>query len=252
MTNYTTLATSETPALIIYLLDISASMDKRLGGKDRLSTALEALESSLRTMVFRSTKGAAIAPRYRIAVYLYSDEVYDLLGGILTVDKAIETDIPRTKIDTGRGTDTAKAFAAAAELVSHELPHMQNHPAPLICHLTDDRYTGKDPRPIVDAVRRMRNRDGNVLVENIYISNRLGRVSGKDAYKWPGITGDTATRDKYAEELKAMSSPIPESYYRVMRELGSAILPEAVMLFPGNTPEFIRFGFQMSGSTMTG
>lgn len=250
--NYTTLATSETPALIVYLLDISASMDKRLGGKDRLSTALEALESSLRTMVFRSTKGAAIAPRYRIAVYLYSDDVYDLLGGVLTVDKAVGMDLSRRRMDTGRGTDTARAFAAAAELISHELPHMQGHPAPLICHLTDDRYTGKNPGPIVESVKRMRNRDGSVLVQNIFISNRLGKISGKDAYKWHGITRETAIKDRYGEELKAMSSPIPESYHRVMREFGSAILPEAVMLFPGNTPEFIRFGFQMSGSTMTG
>ena len=36
---------------------------------------------------------------------------------------------------------------------------MQDHPAPLICHLTDDRYTGRDPEPVVRAIMRMRNMD---------------------------------------------------------------------------------------------
>lgn len=250
MDNYTTLATSKTPALIVYLLDISASMDKRLGDKTRLQTAIDALQAAVRTMVFRSSKGKRIQPRYRLAVYVYSNEVYDLLGGIQTIDVVARQQLP--PVDTHEGTDTAKAFAAAAELVGSQLPYMGQHPAPLICHLTDDKYTGQDPEPIVKNIMRMGNQDGKVLVQNIYISDQLGNLHGRDAYTWTGIQTDAHLTDPYARKLRAMSSPLPASYHMMMREMGAAIKPDSVMMLPGNTPEFISLGFQMSSATGVG
>ena len=247
---YTTLATSKTPALIIYLLDISASMDRRLGNKSRLETAMDALQAAIRTMVFRSSKGRRIQPRYRIAVYAYSNDVFDLIGGIRTIDQVASIQFP--KIATQQGTDTAKAFAAAAELLARELPSMSDHPAPLICHLTDDRYTGQDPEPIVRAIMQFANEDGNALVENIYISQKLGHQSNQDALAWQGIGPTTPLADPYAGKLRAFSSPLPESYRLMMREMGSNIANDAVMLLPGNSPELISLGFQMSSVTGAG
>ncbi len=66
----------QTPAYIIYLLDVSASMNQLMeaGGeqKRRIDVVTEALASAVRQMVFRSTKGSRIAPRYRIAILAYS------------------------------------------------------------------------------------------------------------------------------------------------------------------------------------
>lgn len=247
--DYSALATSQTPALLIYLLDISASMDKHLGNKSRFAAAWDALAGALQTMVYRSTKGRSIQPRYRIAIYLYSDEVYDFLGGIKTVDEVVQYKFPQ--LETGRGTDSAKAFAAAAELLATELPRIQDHPAPLICHLTDDKFTGKDPEPIVRSIMQMRNRDGRVLVENIFISNKLGRRKGETVNSWAGIQPGSPLKDHYADKLRAMSSPVPPSYHLMLTEMGSTIAPGSVLLFPGNTPDFISLGFQMSGATPT-
>ncbi|MBC7250255.1 MAG: hypothetical protein H5T62_08215 [Anaerolineae bacterium] len=63
---YDILATSKTPALIIYLLDVSASMNEKLGAR------------------------RCISLRYRIGMYAYSDHVYDLLRGIKTVDQVAQ------------------------------------------------------------------------------------------------------------------------------------------------------------------
>ncbi|MCI0399529.1 MAG: VWA domain-containing protein [Chloroflexi bacterium] len=248
--NHTTLATSKTPALVIYLLDISASMDKRLGKKSRLETAMDALNAAIRTMVFRSSKGRRIQPRYRLAIYAYSNEVYDLLGGIRTIDEVAQMKLPA--IGTRRGTDTARAFAAAGELIGYELPHMQTHPAPLVCHLTDDRYTGDDPEPIVKAIMRMGNQDGHVLVENIYISDQLGNRPGQNALAWTGIQANSPLADDYGRKLRSLSSPLPPSYHTIMQEMGSKIEADSVMMFPGNTPDLISLGFQMSSATGVG
>ena len=90
---YEVLATSKTPALIIYLLDVSASMSQPLGDRRRIDVVGDALQAALRTMVFRSTKGSRLSPRYRIAMIAYSDHVYDLLDGIKAVDQVVKVDL---------------------------------------------------------------------------------------------------------------------------------------------------------------
>ena len=61
-------ATAQTPALIIYALDVSASMNEPLGDKRRIEVITDALSAALRKMVFRSTKGTHVSPRYRVAM----------------------------------------------------------------------------------------------------------------------------------------------------------------------------------------
>jgi hypothetical protein len=248
--SYTTLATSRTPALVIYLLDISASMDTRLGNKRRLSVALDALSAALKTMIFRATKGNTIQPRYRVAVYAYSEDIYDLLGGVKSIAEIAKSGLPA--IYTQRGTDTARAFQAAADLLARELRQVQDHPAPLVCHLTDDRYTGADPEPIAKRIMQMSNKDGPVLVENIYISDKIAAEANIEATQWPGIQASTHLKDAYAAKLRDMSSTLPESYRLMMLEMGYPIAPHSLMLLPGTNPELVQLGFQMSSMTGVG
>ena len=66
--SYTAVATSKTPALIIYLLDVSGSMgesDVRLDDgstASRISVVSQSLEDVAVTMVARSTRGTSIQP----------------------------------------------------------------------------------------------------------------------------------------------------------------------------------------------
>ncbi|MCD1257396.1 protein kinase [Paenibacillus athensensis] len=245
---YTTQATQSNPALIVYLLDASGSMGILQGNKRRIDIVRDALHSALRQMVFRSTKGSRISSRYRIALLAYSDEVYDLSGGVKKIDQLMNTgELP--VLETYRFTDTAKAFLYAEKLLKAELPNMQDCPAPLVCHMTDGVYTGEDPQPIVERIRAMTVKDGSVLVENIFISDEVLEQAVTQPKRWPGVGMHTPMLDEYGSKLRRMSSPIPESYREMMLEANYRLEPGSLMMFPGTHPELVSLGFQMSAAT---
>lgn len=244
---YDIMATSRTPALVIYLLDVSASMTQPLGGMRRIDVVVEALSTALRQMVFRSTKGGRLSPRYRIAMYAYSDHVYDLLDGAKTVDQVAYLGVP--DLSPMRSTETAKAFAQAEQLLYAELPNLSGCPAPVVCHMTDGEYTGADPHPIVQRIMQMYNPDGYVLVENIFISDHVLLKQVQDPFQWPGIMPGEKLANDYARKLQASSSPIPESYRAMMLENNYHLAEGALMMLPGQSPELVAMGFQMSAAT---
>lgn len=244
---YTLLATSSAPALVVYLLDISASMMLPMGERRRIDVVTDALGAALRQMVFRSTKGSRVAPRYRIAMYAYSDHVYDLLDGIKTVDRVAALGVP--ELDTMRTTRTAKAFEQAEKLLKAELPNLRNGPAPLVCHMTDGEYNGEDPEPVVERIRQLEVPDGNVLVENIFISDDVLADPVVDPFRWEGVMPATGMRSDYARKLVRMSSPLPEAYRGTLRESGYTLAPGSLMMLPGTSPELVAMGFQMSAAT---
>jgi uncharacterized protein YegL len=244
---YDVLATSQTPALIIYVLDVSGSMSSNLNGRPRIEVVMDALSATLQQMVFRCTKGGQISPRYRIAMYAYSDSVYDILGGVMTIDQVANLGVP--DLSTMRSTATDLAFQEVERLLQRELPNLNNCPAPLVCHMTDGEYTGGNPEPVVRRIMQMGNADGNVLVENIFISDHLLDQPVVDPANWQGVLPATRLRNNYANTLRSISSPLPESYRVMMAESGYSLSPDAVMMLPGMSPELVEMGFVMSMST---
>lgn len=244
---YEILATSQTPALIIYILDVSGSMSSNLSGRPRINVVMDALSATLQQMVFRCTKGGQISPRYRIAMYAYSDQVYDILGGVMTIDQVANLGVP--DLATMRATATNLAFLEVERLLQRELPHLNNCPAPLVCHMTDGEYTGNNPEPIARRIMAMGNADGNVLVENIFISDNLLNETVHDPGSWQGISSHTSLRNNYGNTLRSISSPLPESYRVMMAESGYNLAPGSVMMLPGINPELVEMGFVMSMST---
>lgn len=245
---YEAMATGKTPALVVYLLDVSASMAQPLGGRQRIDVVGEALAATVRQMIFRSTKGARVAPRYRIALFAYSDQVYDLLDGARPVGDLVNRPFP-PELTPLRTTDTARGFQAVERLLERELPHLQESPAPLVCHMTDGEFTGADPEPVVRRIMQMRVPDGHVLVENIYIADQMLPEPVLDPARWEGIGPGTPLGDPYAAKLRAISSPLPQSYRMQMLEHNYRLAPGAVMLLPGTSPDLVALGLQMSAST---
>jgi uncharacterized protein YegL len=245
--SYSAVATSTTPVLLIYLLDISGSMSQALGDKRRVEIVSDALQEIATEMVARSTKGELVSPRYRLAIYAYESGVHDVLGGIRTIDQFVRDGVP--EFSPRGGTHTAEAFLAAEALLKQELPYMEGHPAPLICHMTDGEYQGDDPTPIVQRIMQMGTKDGNVLVENIFISDKLLRNPVTDVFAWPGLVDETELANDYARALLRMSSPIPDSYLGEMQEFGYQLQPGAPMMFPAQNKDLIRMAFTMSGAT---
>ncbi len=246
MPDYSVPATSATPALIIYLLDVSGSMGQDVGnGKKRIEIVTDALQKVAVKMVQRSTKGTIVAPRYRIAMYAYSSQVIDLLGGIKTIDELATMGVP--KLTTLDLTDTAAAFSEVENLLRSELSNLNDCPAPLVCHMTDGLFNGSDPSPVAQRIMNMSVPDGSVLVENIYIGS--GLLSVPDVSSWPGISSGGELPDAYCQKLFEMSSEIPESYLNVMNEFGYQLQSGARMFFPGDEPDLVELGFVMSGAT---
>jgi len=247
---YEILATSKTPALIIYLLDVSGSMSEKLGGKRRIDVVMDALGAMLRQMVFRSTKGSRVSPRYRVAMFAYSDHVYDLLNGVKGVDQVAQLGIP--ELTTMRSTDTARGFAEVEKLLQRDLPGLAQCPAPLVCHMTDGEYTDADPEPVVRRIMSMSVPDGNILVENIFISDNILSERINDPHQWSGVLSNSKLNTNYARKLRSTSSPLPDSYRIMMRESGYNIADNAMMMIPGMTPALVEMGFVMSMSTPIG
>lgn len=239
-------ATVQNPALIIYLIDVSASMSSPLGDRSRIQVVTDALQSTISQMLARSTRGSSIFPRYRIAMFAYSDAVYDILDGVRSIDE-LKDGIP--ELATLRTTQTSRAFVAAERLLRQEWSKLRTGPAPLICHLTDGEYTGDDPEPVARNIQGMLLPDGPVLVENIYICEDVLTEEIDDPFRWPGIFPTTRLVSDYARKLRDMSSPLPESYRLMLENSGYSLEPGCLMLLPGTDSELVSLGYQMSAST---
>lgn len=243
-------ANSRTPALIIYLFDISGSMAESFEGGRKIDYVNRALASTLQRMIQRSTKGKVISPRYRLAMCAYSDQASDMLGGIRTIDELAAMGSPT--LSPTNSTDTYAAFIWARDLLRQELPNLSGMPAPMVCHLTDGQYTSSDPQPIAEEIMQMSNDDGTVLVENIYMGPDLTNSSIGSTESWPGLTDVSQLRNTYAKKLFQMSSPLPDSYANMIRDEGYALTPGSRMLIPGSNSDLIELAFTMSGATPIG
>ena len=244
---YQMMATKKSPALVVYLLDMSLSMRDEIGGRRKVDLISDALMSVVREMVRRSTKGSAPSPRYRVAIYAYNDEVRDLLNGPRPITELLEIGVPQMK-PSGQ-TNTAAAFRQAEQLLIAESTGLRNCPAPLVCHLTDGQYNTDDPRPVAERIRQMTFPDGPVLVENIFFDASALNPPVNDPYLWSGVTSAAQLATETARQLFEMSSPVPDSYLGLFGDRGYAIKPGARMMFPGDTPEMIEAAFTMSGMT---
>jgi len=91
---YQNRATSIDPALVIFLLDISGTMSKPFGGGTRIQVVQNALKMTITRMVQYSLRNKEIRPRYRIAMIAYSNDVYDLLPGVQTIDIVAKKEYP--------------------------------------------------------------------------------------------------------------------------------------------------------------
>jgi hypothetical protein len=248
-----TVATQATPALVIYLLDMSVSMndavdeDAEPPSESKSELVTRTLTRAIREMVRRSTRGTQPLARYRVAAFAYNNEIHDVFGGARPINEIIQIGVP---VMTAAGTtDTAMAFEHAEQLLISMHRELRTCPAPLICHFTDGAYTDTNPGPIAERIQQMTFPDGPVLIENIFFDSGALAAPVEDPYTWPGITSKDDLASTYAYELYEMSSLIPESYLRLFADRGYAMQPGSRLFFPGSNPDLVEAAFTMSGMT---
>lgn len=241
-------ATSMTPGLVIYLIDISTTMKTSIDGIPRIKAVEEALHASYKKMISYSTKSTGIvAPRYRLAYILYSEKAFWIEEKIFTITELAKKGVPELPIRNE--TNTYSAFKKAEEILNKELRNIKEHPAPLICHITDGEYTGRNPLSVVERIKKMSIDDGNVLIENIFISDRLLAEPVTSIKDWSGITNETKFNTPYADTLRSMSSGIPASYQQNVNKHNYNLSNQALLMIPGVSLELVKLGFMIAGAT---
>jgi hypothetical protein len=252
---YKNLANSDHPATLIYLVDISSSMRAAMpDGRSRIEAVKDAIHISYTQMIQRSLKQGKIRPKYRIGMVAYSDDIYDVygaMGSIITVDKLKDEGVPL--ITPQKGTNMAKAFRYAIKLIQDDIISWSERwlnecPPPMVINITDCEYgeDTQDPVMFAKQLQEISVPDGNVLVENIFITDQI-TLSSQNIKDWNGYSASEATGDPYGDKLLAMSSRIPAGYAQIMSEqAGLKIREGTAMMFPGVSQEFIKTGFVMS------
>jgi hypothetical protein len=247
---YTQPATRLTPALVVYLIDASDSMNDPCGSTTKIALVNAALKEAVKGMVLRSMRDTRVQPRYHVAMFAYSTKVIDLLNGIRTLPELLRVGGPPELIAGGDETDTSAGFATVEKLLQQHLSTFNGCPAPLVCHLTDALVTTQDPTPIVQRIRAMHVDDGPVLVENILMAEKTLRRTVKDWSTWSGVLKAGNLVDSYTRRLFSLSSPLPETYRsNINASAGYNLHKGAALFFPGTHPELVRLALAASSAT---
>src|SRR5437762_9221044 len=112
---HTQAATSLAPALVIYLIDASSSMNDPCGKTTKIDLVNGALREAVQDMVRRSMSNGVIQPRYTVAIFAYSSKVLDLLSGWCDLADLVKSGLPTISADGE--TDTEAGFSAVETLL---------------------------------------------------------------------------------------------------------------------------------------
>jgi uncharacterized protein YegL len=246
------------PATVIFLVDVSGSMDARMAdGKRRIEIAKDGILAAYTAMISKAMRQGEISPRYRVAMIGYTNQPYDIYydyGSIITIDKLQDEGVP--DITPQYKTNMAEALKYAIHLIKKDIdawsPIWRDKcPPPMVINLTDCELNEEleDPAPYAEELKRIAVPDGNVLLENIFITNYI-KLPTADPKDWAGYKFTDTTGDPYGDKILAMSSPIPREYTVTLSEqAGVNISAGNAMMFPGINREFIKAGFVMSIGT---
>ena len=240
-------ATGLTPALVIYLIDASDSMNERCGSSTKMDIVNKSLRGVIRAMVRRSMRDGTLQNRYKIAIFGYSTKVIDILGGIHNLTDLMHSGIP--ELSAGGTTDTTAGFEAVERLLTVHLAEYQRGPTPLVCHLTDAGFTTVDPSPCIRRIQAMQVNDGPVLVENVYVADNMLHKPVQNWQEWSGVLRAKDLNDEYARFLHSLSSPLPETYRQNINNYGYHLQSGTHLFFPGFDSDLVQLAFAISAAT---
>ncbi len=261
-------------ACILFLLDQSYSMEEPLGdsGKRKSDGLAEAVNSWLHNMAIRASGDEGIRDWMDVGVIGYRTDqsanpiIEPGLSGplagrpLVSISEIgnhparIETTIQNMDDpETGEVLEIPFENPVWVDPVSegstpmcHVLHYahsilsswIQDHPhsfPPIVVHISDGESQDGDPIPYAQAIQSLATSDGNVLLFNCHLS--MARVS---QVLFP--SDDTGFGDELAKVLFAMSSPLPEPFYRNAVAEGFQLQPQARgMAFNADMVVLVKF-----------
>jgi hypothetical protein len=225
------------PALIVFLLDRSGSMEEGFGsGSTKAEYLARTVDRCLMELATRCTKADGTRDYFHIACLGYgNDQVLDAFdpgpggAGIVTIGELARS--PKRIVETVGGAREASwvdaeaegstpmrlAFERACALVASWCDaHPASYP-PTVINISDGEATDGDPLPAAEALRRLHTDDGEALVFNLHVSSRsVGEVVFPES---------PAALDEHGRRLFTMSSPFPPHLLEKARAGGFTVGP---------------------------
>ncbi len=224
------------PALIIFLIDQSRSMVRKIGGgtESKAKEAADAINRQIGELILRSTKNDGVRDYFYISVIGYGGEKgkasYLLERDIVPIselaDNPLRTEKRTMKIPDGMGglsevefefgvwfepvassdTPMVKAMKMAKDLVENWKNEHENSYPPIVINITDGQSTDGDPSKPAKEIIETLMADGNPMVWNCHLSTEKG-----NPLSFPSDESELPN-DLYAKLLFNMSSELPSRY----------------------------------------
>ncbi|HTI15357.1 MAG TPA: vWA domain-containing protein [Dictyobacter sp.] len=250
--NYSLPATTLTPALVVFLIDTSDSMNEACDNSTKIEIVNASLREAVRHMIRRSMRDGIPQPQYQVAIISYNTQVENVLRGIRSLPELVSAGVP--KLEARGETNTVAGFLAVEELLTEYIASLERNsippcPAPLVCHLTDAHFSTEDPDPVVKRIRAMKVADGSVLVENVYIADEMLVQPIADWTNWKGLMRENELKHDDAKRLFRLSSPLPDVYRQNINNYGYHLQKGSVLFFPGTHRDLVRLAFAISAGT---
>lgn len=252
---------STNPCLIVYLIDQSGSMSEKFGNASH-TKAIE-LANSINDIIYEVGlrcigSSGELKNRFELAVIGYGKQENKVESGwegalankwvvsiknIFDYPLGQENDKPIWIRPYAVGsTPMTKAFENAKRLCNDWINwgnHRDCHP-PIIINITDGAATdaGTNFRPLIDEanqIKGLKTNYGGTNILNIHISESSG-----DRVLFPNEI--TSTRDRFANLLFDISTPLNDNMVRLAQQKGYNIKANAKgYVFNGNGTDLINF-----------
>jgi hypothetical protein len=233
--------------------------------KRKADGVADALNRLLQNLVLKCAKADGIRDFFHVGMVSYGGRVASAFGGALAgktlvpisalANNPLRVESRARKVPDGAGglidqqfkfpvwfearptgrTQMCEALAKAKEYVQTFLAVQPNCYPPLVINITDGHPSDGDPRPAAKELRALASKDGNVLLFNAHLSEKLNRP-----IEFP--QDESGLPDDFAKLLFRMSSELPPKLLDAAKADGFAVGPKSRgFVFNADLVAVIRF-----------
>jgi len=244
---YTADISRTNPSCFLFLIDRSGSMGDTFGGDTKRRKAdgvADAINRLLQTLTIKCAKAEGVRDYYYVGVIGYGDTVGPAFSGVLSGKELVPLSEvamnparvePRAKkVEDGAGglieqsvkfpiwfdpianggTPMCQALKLAQSIIQKWLSQHPDCFPPIVMNITDGEADGGDPIiPAAEALTKLSNNDGNVLLFNLQISSHQA-----NPIMFPD--SEEILPDEFARILFRMSSNFPTHLINAAQQEG--------------------------------
>lgn len=244
---YTSEISRNNPAMLMFLIDQSGSMQDALeAGLTKAEALADAINRLIQNLCIKCAKEEGVRDYFHVAVIGYGQEVGPAFGGALAgrelvpisdaAGMPLRIESRNKKVSDGAGglidqpirfptwfepqanggTPMCNALEVARRIAQQWIDQHPNSFPPVVINITDGESTDGDPTTAAASLRSIATSDGQVLLFNLHISSQKQRP-----IEFP--SSDSELPDQYARLLFSMSSPLAPFMVTAARQEGYSV-----------------------------